>query len=257
SILDINTTGLATENKQVFEIDPEKNQNELFEFNNSYNSDFRINEDTTKPWLIAYADGVELSNNSFVSERPIFTVELYDKSTLEVLKDNVIFNRINRKVMLDNALDSFNFELINQGDLKARVTFRPVDNLDLGQNKLQVIGEDATGNHADTLNLNIYVSEKYITNDLLNYPNPFNQSTTFRYNYIGKENSVDIRITIFNSLGSKIAEIESKASFGENTIDWNGLDDNGNSVSTGVYYYRLDLINRPGKPSFNRMIKVN
>lgn len=257
SDLNYNTTGFATNNKLIFDIDVEKQQNELFVFNNITSSDFRVNEDTTKPWLIAYADGVELLNNSHVSERPIFTVELYDKSTLEVLKDNVIFNRINSKVMINNNVDNFNFELINEGDLKARVTFRPIDKLDIGHNRLLVIGEDATGNHADTLNLNIYVSDEYKTNDFGNYPNPFDGSTTFKYNYVGKENGIDVRVTIFNSLGSKIIELESSANFGENTLDWNGVDDNGNSISTGVYYYRLDIINKSAEPSFNRMIKVN
>ncbi len=257
STLNYNTTGFATNNKLVFEIDADRFQNELFVFNNSFSSDFRINEDTTKPWLIAYADGVELSNNTYVSERPIFTIELYDESTLEVLKDNVIFSRINRKVMLNNTVDTFNFELINQDDLKARVTFRPIDKLDLGLNRLQVIGEDATGNQADTLNLDIYVSDKYITKDIGNYPNPFGESTTFKYNYIGKENGIDIRVTIYNSLGSKIIELESSANFGENILEWNGFDDHGNSISSGVYYYRLDIINKSAQPSFNRMIKVN
>lgn len=252
-----NTTGLATNNKLLFDIDHEKYQNELFLFNNSFSSNLKINEDTTKPWLVAYADGVELASNSYVSERPIFTIELYDKSTLEVLKDDVIFSRINSKVMLKNTVDTFNFELINQGDLKARVTFRPVDKLDLGQNKLLVIGNDATGNHADTLNLDIYVSDEYKTNNLMNYPNPFDESTIFKYNYIGKDNGIDIRITIFNALGSKIKVLESTSNFGDNILEWNGVDDNGNSISTGVYYYRLDIINKSAEPSFNRMIKVN
>ncbi len=255
--LNYNTTGLALVNKLVNNIDPDNIQHELFVFNNSFSSDFSINEDTTKPWLVSYADGIRLTNNSFVAERPIFTVELYDKSTLEILKDNVIFNRINSKVMLNNTVDTFNFEILNQGELKARVTFRPIDNLDLGQNKLLVIGEDATGNHADTLNLNIFVSNEYISKDLMNYPNPFDETTTFKYNYVGKENGVDIKVTIFNSLGSKIKVLESRAIFGDNTLDWNGVDDNGNSISTGIYYYRLDIINKTAEPSFNRMIKVN
>ncbi|PKL79236.1 MAG: hypothetical protein CVV25_08690 [Ignavibacteriae bacterium HGW-Ignavibacteriae-4] len=254
---DYNTIGFATNNKLILEIDPEKYQNELFIFNNSFSSDVRIKEDTTKPWLVAYADGSELFNNSYVSERPIFTVDLYDKSKQEILKDNVIFNRINSKVMINNNVDTFNFELINDGELKARVTFRPIDKLDIGQNRLLVIGEDATGNHADTLELDIYVSDKYVTNNLGNYPNPFDESTTFKYDYIGKENGLDIRVTIFNSLGSKIKVLESSANFGENTLDWNGVDENGNSISTGVYYYRLDIINKQAEPSFNRIIKVN
>lgn len=257
TLIDFNTTEFATENMLFSQIDPKSQLNELFTFNNILRADIKIDEDTTKPWLIAYADGVELSDKSFVSERPIFSVELYDKSTLEVLKENVIFNRINRKVMLNNNVDTFNFELINQGDLKARVTFRPTEKLDIGQNILNVIGEDATGNHADTLNIDLIVSNDYFTNELINYPNPFDENTSFKYNYVGKENNIKVRVTIYNALGSEIKTIESNANFGENKIDWDGLDSFGNSVSSGIYYYKLVIVNKSSEPSFNRMIKVN
>lgn len=159
--------------------------------------------------------------------------------------------------MLNNNVDTFNFELINQGDLKARVTFRPTEKLDIGQNILNVIGEDATGNHADTLNIDLIVSNDYFTNELINYPNPFDENTSFKYNYVGKENNIKVRVTIYNALGSEIKTIESNANFGENKIDWDGLDSFGNSVSSGIYYYKLVIVNKSSEPSFNRMIKVN
>lgn len=70
-----------------------------------------------------------------------------------------------------------------------------------------------------------------------NYPNPFNPSTTISY-YTAKAEPV--QITIYNQRGQavKIWNMESKGK-GLYSIEWDGSDDNGSSVSSGVYYYRM------------------
>lgn len=252
-----NTTLFSNNNSLDLTIDPFKNKNELFTFNNSYKNKFNVREDTTKPWLMAFADSIELKDNALVVEKPTFTIELYDKSPLEVLKNDVIFVRINRKVILSTTTDSFNFELLNQGDLKARLTFIANFNLDIGDNSLQVIGKDATGNHADTLDLHLFVSDKYETSNLINYPNPFEDFTTFKFKYIGKENNADIQISIYDAIGNKVKSIIVNSRFGENIVLWNGKDDFDRTISSGAYYYRVDILNKYSEPKFGNMIKVH
>lgn len=78
---------------------------------------------------------------------------------------------------------------------------------------------------------------------LQNYPNPFNPSTTIRF-YIPARN-IQTELTIFNSLGGKIRSYNlSNNKPGWNQIEWNGKDDNGNTVSSGIYYYMLQTSNR-------------
>ena len=70
-----------------------------------------------------------------------------------------------------------------------------------------------------------------------NYPNPFNPATVIEYSVPSR---TDVTIEIFNVLGQKVRTLvnESKAA-GLYWIEWNGSDEAGYSVSTGVYLYRF------------------
>lgn len=78
------------------------------------------------------------------------------------------------------------------------------------------------------------------TTELLgNYPNPFNPTTTIKFNL---ENKAKINLGIYNIKGQKVKTlIDEERKAGLHQISWNGLDDNGNSVSSGVYYTILDI----------------
>ena len=74
-----------------------------------------------------------------------------------------------------------------------------------------------------------------------NYPNPFNPSTSIQY-YI--PSTSDVKIEIYNLLGSKITSFfEGKQSAGNHTINWNGTDQSGNPVASGIYFYKLSTPN--------------
>jgi len=67
-----------------------------------------------------------------------------------------------------------------------------------------------------------------------NYPNPFNPSTSIEY-YIPKAG-----IVIYNSLGQLVnVLVEDNQNKGKYRVTWNGKDSYGNSLSSGVYFYRL------------------
>ncbi len=70
-----------------------------------------------------------------------------------------------------------------------------------------------------------------------NYPNPFNPKTDIKYFVAHASN---IHITIFNALGQRVKElVNSSKEKGEYTISWNGKDEYGNDVSSGIYFYKL------------------
>jgi hypothetical protein len=70
-----------------------------------------------------------------------------------------------------------------------------------------------------------------------NYPNPFNPSTKFEF---GLPVASHMEIVVYNVLGQKVNTLinEDRAA-GVNTIVWNGVSQNGNSVSSGVYFVRM------------------
>jgi len=72
-----------------------------------------------------------------------------------------------------------------------------------------------------------------------NYPNPFNMSTNIEYSLTKNSNVV---IKIFNSAGQEIRTlINSIQTAGEKSVTWDGTDDTGNPMSSGIYFYSCEF----------------
>ena len=70
-----------------------------------------------------------------------------------------------------------------------------------------------------------------------NYPNPFNPSTQIAFK-ISK--TAKVSLDIYNILGTRVKNIVTKTfSPGEYKFTWNGTDDKGNTLASGVYIYSL------------------
>jgi len=71
-----------------------------------------------------------------------------------------------------------------------------------------------------------------------NYPNPFNPATTIRFD-LNEEGPVTLRI--FNVLGQEVITLVDEARpAGFWSVEWDGLNNSGNPVGSGVYLYRLE-----------------
>lgn len=76
--------------------------------------------------------------------------------------------------------------------------------------------------------------------DLLNnFPNPFNPKTEISYVLVAKSK---ISLHIYNSVGQKIATLldSQEQPAGKHHISWNGTNDTGEKVASGVYFYSLE-----------------
>ena len=99
--------------------------------------------------------------------------------------------------------------------------------------KIVVGKEDAVKNHLKDYSNDIPTSFKLG----YNYPNPFNNSTTFNV-YIPLKS--DIEIEVFNVIGNQVTTIyKGELNSGIHTFRWNGTDNNNNTVSSGIYLFRL------------------
>lgn len=83
-----------------------------------------------------------------------------------------------------------------------------------------------------------------------NFPNPFNSLTNIRFE-INKTS--EITISVFDVLGVKIKDLINSETYypGMYNIQWDGNDENSNSVSSGIYFYQFD--NKESKV-LNKMI---
>lgn len=70
-----------------------------------------------------------------------------------------------------------------------------------------------------------------------NYPNPFNPETVIRYHL---PSASQVELAIYNILGQKVRTlVNSTLKPGAHKISWNGRNDAGVAVASGVYIYRL------------------
>jgi photosystem II stability/assembly factor-like uncharacterized protein len=87
-----------------------------------------------------------------------------------------------------------------------------------------------------------------------NYPNPFNPTTTLRYAL-----PMDARVTlsIYNILGQRIATLKDEIqNAGYYDAVWNGTNDFGSRVSSGVYFYRIETRPTGGRDVFTSIKKM-
>ncbi len=73
-----------------------------------------------------------------------------------------------------------------------------------------------------------------------NYPNPFNNITTINFQ-VPKETR--IKIKIYNTLGKEVRKLaDTFYNVGDHSTKWDGLDDFGNPVGSGLYLYCMEAI---------------
>ncbi|MDZ7316565.1 MAG: T9SS type A sorting domain-containing protein [candidate division KSB1 bacterium] len=70
-----------------------------------------------------------------------------------------------------------------------------------------------------------------------NYPNPFNSSTTITFTLPRTERIV---LSLFNVQGRRVARlVDGSFSAGTHAVHWDGCDDKGQRLSSGVYFIEL------------------
>jgi hypothetical protein len=70
-----------------------------------------------------------------------------------------------------------------------------------------------------------------------NYPNPFNPETIIHYTMKDRGN---VLIEIFNTKGQKVTTLENTLRDpGHYSVNWNGKDQQGHPVTSGVYFYKM------------------
>ncbi|MBN2000261.1 T9SS type A sorting domain-containing protein [candidate division KSB1 bacterium] len=70
-----------------------------------------------------------------------------------------------------------------------------------------------------------------------NFPNPFNPITLIPY---ALPEEANVKVEIYNLLGRKVKTVvDARQEAGEHTAVWNGLNESGTSMGSGVYFYKL------------------
>ncbi|MFQ6608568.1 MAG: Ig-like domain-containing protein [Fidelibacterota bacterium] len=93
---------------------------------------------------------------------------------------------------------------------------------------------------AEIVTTNITEESQYIPGEFTlypNYPNPFNPNTTIRYD-LPQESKVNL--VVYDLIGREVVTLVNETqSSGQKLVIWNGRDDFGHPMVSGMYLYRL------------------
>ncbi len=122
----------------------------------------------------------------------------------------------------------------------------PCVNLDGENRHTLVVKAWDNANNSSTASVEVLVvhQEGLVVKDIMNYPNPFAQETTFTF--ISNQDA-EVVIKIYTVSGQLIRTLEYPfATSGFNMIEWNGRDARGDLPANGVYLYKL-IARSPGE----------
>jgi hypothetical protein len=205
--------------KEIFVTEPfTLNKKSEIEFNNSYY-------------------GFDNSELSQVKENDIsYSIELVNVSNKKIVKE---FNGSKyelSKITDDRTRFKLNLNNIDEENYILRVVCKMKGEAAFYLNDFQ--SEETLSLNKSLIEINIEenkIPEGYNLEN--NYPNPFNPTTTINYS-IPKGGNV--RLEIYNSLGEIVNILQdSYQDAGNHSIAWTGKDRIGNSLSSGIYFYRL------------------
>lgn len=70
-----------------------------------------------------------------------------------------------------------------------------------------------------------------------NYPNPFNNETVIKFNL---QRPAEVTVAIYNILGQRVRTlVEGRLKAGGQSLGWDGKDEKGKDLSSGIYFYQL------------------
>lgn len=141
----------------------------------------------------------------------------------------VFINMNGGDVTTANSFNDYNQALPEVGTTFRLVTAKP--NYD--GDELIVYSTTSIRNKDSKKPVNFYLDQ--------NYPNPFNPYTKIRF---GLPAQTKVDISIYNVLGRKVKTLMNKEMLGGNhEITWDGKNDRGIRLSSGLYFYKLKTAN--------------
>ena len=198
------------------------------------------------PLVSLYMNTRDFIFGGMTNSDPFLLVDIEDFSGI-----NTVGNGIGHDItaILDNNTSNpfilNDYYKSNLDDYKSGVIEFPFENLEPGPHTTTLKIWDVFNNSSESV-ISFYVTDKenFTISDFLNYPNPFITNTDFYFEHNQSKQNLDVSIEIYSITGQHIKTLKDTfydSGYRIGPISWNGKNEYGKIVSSGLYIAKLNI----------------
>jgi hypothetical protein len=104
-------------------------------------------------------------------------------------------------------------------------------------------------NNSSTATINFRVEDAPTITNIKCFPNPMRDNVYFRFEHNRSGEELDVTVSIFNSSGGKVNELQTKiqpSGYSSGNLPWDGLTSGGNKIKRGLYFYQIKYTCKDG-----------
>jgi len=207
--------------------------------------------DDQGPEIELYINNRQFFSGGITDQNPLLLAYVSDTSGVNTVGNGIghdITAVLDDKTTTPMILNDYYVSDLNT--FKSGLISYPLSSLSDGSHHVSVKVWDVYNNSSDaSIEFIVVSSGEFALQHLLNYPNPMRNQTTFSWetNQVNQPQEVEIRIfTLSGNLVKTLRQTIYSQGYRAATIAWDGTQDNGGQISSGMYVYQLQLIMSDG-----------
>ncbi len=208
-------------------------------------------EDKEGPVITLYMNDTTFMSGGKTNQNPKLLAFVSDSSGINTTGNGIghdIVTTIDENIEMSYVLNDY-YEA-DENKFNSGTISYPFNNLPEGEHTLSLKVWDVYNNSSIAyLDFLVIASEHVIVENLMNFPNPFMNETSFVFDHNQSGNSIEVLLEIFAINGQLVkkitANLEPEGSRSE-PIVWDGRKDNGGTLTHGFYVYRVTVRNEDG-----------
>ncbi len=224
--------------------------------------DSQAPEDKTPPTVNLYMNDYNFADGGITDSNPFLLVNLFDENGINTV-GGVGHDIV--AILDDSAEHTFILNDYYTADANTyksgKVRFK-LYGLEPGWHTIKVRAWDVYNNSGEgEISFRVVKNNELEITRVLNYPNPFVDYTEFWFSHNRPYEVLDVQIEVYSASGklvwSTYQQVETE-SYTSREIHWNGLDQFGQKIGKGVYFYKLSVRTPDGKSveKWEKLVKL-
>lgn len=216
-----------------------------------------IEADVAGPEIALFLNDLSFESGDQTIDSPIMLAFMHDLHGINTSTNGIGHN-------ITAVLDGDNSNIINLNEYyepdvdsytSGKVEY-PFYNLTDGTHTLTVKAWDNYNNSGSkTIEFVINRNASIDITQVINYPNPFKNKTTFTFDHTRPGDNLEIKLDIFDLAGRLVQRYENEVTAESKSIPfltWNGSNQNGERLKNGVYIYMLQITDSSGNTAIKQ-----